>query len=267
MEFVQPSLKDILIEHLQAASLVDSNSQRPRRMMHLGTWIGQLFENVAIHTLVRGGTFKRRSQTQTRRRRHWWSRPCIWANTSTNLVLQPTHEALCVDIIDEPLDLARTLHGAGIMPTGGALSALRSKLGIIAGAPDPPLPSAPVCQFGIPSSPTFPTIDAFHVQPPLTRGGRGGGVVQPGVWRLFQMRNVQADDKREMKISDLKRFLTYVPSDVIVEVYQVVPTAHWSHAQVHPFIYRDEDGKVVPRPTRIADEFVLLIPDEVIQRS
>ena len=223
--------------------------------MYFGTLGGHLFENIAIRALAKGGSFKMRPQPQPTR--HWWK----WGSISTRLVLPATPEADQLDIVDEALDMARALHSAGVMPAGKALTSLRSSLNIPAGDPNPLLPSNPRAQFGIPSAPNFPAIDAFHVQPRLS-------AAQPAIWRLFQMKNVQEDSKREIKLSHLIRFLTYVPIDVVVELYQVVPMPHWPSAKVNPFVYRHGAGAggVSSRPSRI-HEFVLVIPDDIVESA
>ena len=226
--------------------------------MYFGTLGGHLFENVAIRALAGGGTFKIRSQPGPHR--HWWN----WGSVSTTLNLDAIPHAQQVDIVVESLDMARALHAAGVMPTNKARVSLRAHLGLAAGAADPPLPAAPTTQFGIPSSPTFPAIDAFVVQPPLPATRRRRAC--PAVWRLFQMKNVAEDGKREIKIVHLNRFLTYIPAGVTVELYQVVPMPHWKSAKVNAFTYRDAAGNVVPRPAAV-DEYVLVIPDDIVERA
>ena len=244
--------------------LVKAAGRSKSARMYFGTLGGRLFENIAIRTLAGGGSFKIHSQHPPSRR--WWN----WVTNLTQLTLAATSEGDHIDIVDEPFDIGRSLHRAGMMPNGNALIALRMNLGIRANDPDPILPSNPRTQFGIPASPTFPAIDAFHLQPPRTRHG----ITQPAVWRLFQMKNVQEFGKREIKVTHLNRFLTYVPLDVIVELYQVVPMSHWLSGQVKPFLYcQAESGDVdsvipvlVACPSRI-HEYVLIIPDDVVAQA
>jgi hypothetical protein len=184
---------------------------------------GRLFENVAIRALAAGGTFKVRAQPSPAKK---W----VWEKSSTQVQIAATLQVNQLAIVDEELDMARALFGAGVMPTGPAHAKLTAHLGGAALA----LPAAVADHFGIPASPNFPAIDAFRVQTAVAGGS--------AILQLFQMKNVQEDNKREIKVAHLNRFLTYVPAPVRIELYQVVPLPHWPSAKVLPFIFRDGGG-------------------------